>query len=92
MVMRGLAAVAAVAFVAVLSAGCGGLGKDDADLRCNQEKAAKAACFDDTVYAACEDCYMRCGDQCIPQATCPETYLCPDDKPGDTTSSSGTGN
>jgi hypothetical protein len=92
MLMRGLAALAAVGFVAALSAGCGGLSKSDADLRCNQEKASKSACFDDTAYAACEDCYERCGDDCIPQSTCPATYLCPGDKPGDTTSSTGTGN
>jgi hypothetical protein len=88
---RGLAALSAAALVAVLSAACGGLSMDDAAVRCDQEKAGKSSCFDDSVYAACLDCYERCGDSCVPQSTCPSTYLCPGDKPSSTTSSS-TGN
>jgi hypothetical protein len=87
--MRGLAALSAVALISALAAGCGGLSKDDADVRCNQEQMAKGSCFDDTVYAACEDCYMRCGNDCVPQGTCPSTYLCPGDTPGSSSSSTG---
>lgn len=79
--MRGLAALSAATLVAALSAACGGLSMDDASMRCDQEQSSKGACFDDKVYAACVDCYERCGDSCVPQSTCPSTYLCPGDKP-----------
>ncbi len=78
--MRGLAAVAAVALIAAAANGCGnGLSQSDADLRCNQEQLAKSACFDGTVYDQCASCYERCGSDCAAQELCPEQYLCPGD-------------
>ena len=78
--MRGLAAMAAVVLIAASAAGCSGLSQADADSRCNQEKAIKGACFDDNVFKMCESCFERCGDSCVPQSTtCPVQYLCPGD-------------
>ena len=78
--MRGLAALAAVALIGAAAAGCGGLSQSDADIRCNQEKLSKSACFNNSVYLACEACFERCGDSCLPRAgTCPAQYACPGD-------------
>jgi hypothetical protein len=79
--MRGFAAVAAVAMMAATAYGCGGLSKSDADIRCNEEQQSKSACFSADTFAACESCYERCGDDCAPQELCPEQYLCPGDSP-----------
>ncbi len=82
--MRGLAAIAAVAIIVAAAFGCGGLSQSDADLRCNQEKAANASCFDDNVFKMCESCYERCGDSCVAQPnTCPVQHLCPGESPLD---------
>jgi len=89
---RGMAAVAAAAFLAVV--GCSaGLSKADADARCDQEKAGLADFFNDKVYAACESCYETCGDSCVRNATSPISYVCPGDGTGgsSTTSSASTG-
>jgi hypothetical protein len=78
--MRGLAAVAAVAFLLATAYGCGdGLSQSNADLRCNQEQLAKTQCFDTEVYSQCESCMERCGSECAAQNLCPEQYLCPGD-------------
>ncbi len=82
--MRGLAAAAAVAFIGAVAAGCGGLSKSDADIRCNQQQVSETACFDSNVYAQCESCFERCGDDCLLQAgSCPSQFLCPGDTPVD---------
>jgi hypothetical protein len=83
---RVFAALVAVVVIAAAASGCTGLSKSDADVRCNQEQLSKTACFDGPmgqVFAACESCYERCGNDCTPQETCPETYHCPGDSPGD---------
>ncbi len=78
--VRGLAALAAVALIGVTAAlGCSGLSQSDADLRCNEEQQGKSACFDTNVYASCVRCYESCGNDCQPQEMCPEQYLCPGD-------------
>jgi hypothetical protein len=79
--VRGLAALAAVAVVVGVAFGCGGLSQSDADIRCNQEKAAKGSCFanDPNAFTRCESCYERCGNDCQPASTCPAQYLCPGD-------------
>lgn len=88
--MRGFAAIAAAAIIAAMPFGCGsGLSKSDADIRCNQEKVGKAACFDANAYLSCESCFMHCGDSCVPQSTCPSTYLCPGDTPDASTGGTG---
>lgn len=74
---RALAAMSAAAICMATAWGCGsGLSKDDADLRCDQEKAALA--FSDEVYAQCESCFMDCGDECVRNATSPISYTCGD--------------
>jgi hypothetical protein len=56
--------------------GCGGgYSEERATIRCDQEKAGKPCVTDDS-YDACLTCYEECGDQCLPQSTCPETYAC----------------
>lgn len=88
-VLRALAAVSAVAFLSAMAAGCGsGLSKEDADVRCDQEKAALG--FSDAVYQNCEDCFMKCGDECVRNATSPISYACSDDSSSDTTSTDTT--
>jgi hypothetical protein len=90
--LRALAAVSAVAWISAVAVGCGGgLSKEDADVRCDQEKAALTACFDDKVYAACEACFEKCGDSCIRGGTCPSTYACPGDTGTGGTATQGTG-
>jgi len=85
--MRGLAALAAVALIGAAQGACGGLGQSDAESRCNQERKNRPNCFDDTAFTACEACYERCGDSCQAQSTtCPVTYYCP----GDATADGGT--
>jgi anaerobic selenocysteine-containing dehydrogenase len=83
--MRGLAALAAVALIgAVAAAGCGGLSQSDADVRCNLEQQGDSACFDASVYAICQSCFERCGDSCqLQDGTCPAIYQCPGDGPFD---------
>ncbi len=82
--MRGLAALAAVALIGAAAAGCGGLSQSDADQRCNTEKQNRPNCFDDTAFMACEACYERCGDSCQTQSTtCPVTFYCPGDSTPD---------
>ncbi|MFT3767211.1 MAG: hypothetical protein QM820_17070 [Minicystis sp.] len=85
--LRALAAVSAVAFMSAMAAGCGaGLSKEDADIRCDQDKASLG--FTDTVYAQCEACYMECGDDCIRYATTPISYGCGDSSSTSSSSSS----
>ena len=44
--LRGLAALSIAALLGATAAGCGaGLSTDDAKMRCNQEQAARTACF-----------------------------------------------
>lgn len=75
--LRALAAVSMVAFVSLSAAGCSsGLSKEEADVRCDQDKAALSANYNDDVYKQCEACYMECGDNCVRQATSPITYQC----------------
>ncbi len=78
--VRGLAALAAVALIGVTAAlGCSGLSESDSDQRCTAEQQSKTACFDSNVYQRCVSCYESCGDDCQPQEVCPEQYLCPGD-------------
>jgi len=78
--LRALAAVSAVAWISAMAVGCGGgLSKADADGRCDEQKLALSACFNDNVYASCESCFEKCGDSCILQGTCPAAYACPGD-------------
>ncbi|APR85328.1 Hypothetical protein A7982_10677 [Minicystis rosea] len=82
--------MSAVAILSVTAAGCGaGLSKEDADVRCDQDKSALG--FDDKVYANCEECRMTCGDDCVLKATTPISYACPDDSASTTSSSSSSG-
>lgn len=86
-VLRALAAVSMVAFLSAMAVGCGsGLSKEEADIRCDQDKTALG--FSDAVYAECEDCYMKCGDTCIRKATNPISYECADDAPSTTSTTS----
>jgi hypothetical protein len=86
-VKRVIAALVAVVAIATAAAiGCGGLSAGDSAIRCNAEAQAKVACYDGpdgSVYGSCLSCYERCGNDCTPQETCPETYLCPGDPPTD---------
>jgi Na+-translocating ferredoxin:NAD+ oxidoreductase RNF subunit RnfB len=88
-VLRALAAVSMVAFLSATAVGCGsGLSKEDADIRCDQEKAALG--FSDAVYKSCEDCFMKCGDECVRMATSPISYECGDTSSTDTGSNTTT--
>ena len=56
--VRSWVGVSAVVLLSALGLGCGaGLSKEDADTRCDQEKASLGAFFDDKVYASCETCF-----------------------------------
>jgi hypothetical protein len=82
--VRGLAALAAVALIGATAAlGCSGLSQSDADTTCNQEQQDKSSCFDTNVYQLCVSCYESCGYGCQPQEMCPEQYLCPGATPLD---------
>jgi hypothetical protein len=60
--------------------GCGsGLSTEDAQLRCDQERAAKDQCFTDEAYAQCVSCYEECGDSCATLTSCPVQYSCASD-------------
>lgn len=60
--------------------GCGsGLSTEDATLRCDQERAAKTACFTDEAYAQCVSCHENCGDSCAVLESCPVQYACSGD-------------
>ncbi|MFO0587806.1 MAG: hypothetical protein U0441_09715 [Polyangiaceae bacterium] len=61
----------------VFAAACGGgYSESKATERCDQEQSSKSFCVTDKVYDACMSCYEECGDQCLPQNTCPEAYAC----------------
>jgi len=67
----------AVASIAVLSAGCGGgLDEEDAKELCDQERAAKSQCVTDESFSQCLTAYEECDGTVVPQATCPEEYIC----------------
>lgn len=86
--VRQLGGVMVLSILGLCLPGCGGLSKEDAELRCNQEKAAKNQCYTDEVFNACVACFEDCGDECIADATCPATYHCPDSS---STTTGGTG-
>jgi hypothetical protein len=71
-----LTSVAAL-LVAALAPGCGGYSQEDAVAYCEVERDSKAACYNDTSYNACVDCFAECGSECVALATCPATYTCP---------------
>jgi hypothetical protein len=57
--------------------GCGsGLSESDAKLRCDQEQASKEQCVTSKAYEECIKCVEDCGNDCQPQAKCPEEYKC----------------
>lgn len=88
-VLRAWAAVSAVAFFAAMAAGCGsGLSKEEADIRCDQDKAALG--FSETVYTQCEECYMQCGDECVRNSSTPISYACSDGAPSSTSTTTDT--
>jgi hypothetical protein len=81
----GIAAFLMITAAAAL--GCGsGLSVEDATIRCDQEKAAKAQFVTSAAYAQCIACYQECGDDCLIAATAPSSYSCPGES-----SSTGTG-
>lgn len=76
-VLRALAAATAAAFLSAAAFGCSsGLSKEDADIRCDQDKVALGAVMTDEAYAQCESCYMECGDSCVRHSTTPISYSC----------------
>lgn len=85
--LRALAAVSAMTFLSAMAGCSSGLSKEDADTRCDQEKASLGAFFDDKVYANCEACFEQCGDTCVRHATSPISYSCDD---GSSTTSTST--
>lgn len=85
---RALAAVSLVAFASVAAVGCSsGLSTEDAKVRCDQDKQALSAQFNDSVYAQCQACYEECGDDCVRTASSPVSYACVD---GSTSGTGGT--
>lgn len=73
--VRSLAALIAIA---ALSMGCGsGLSTEEATQRCDQERNIKKMFFSEGSYTSCLGCYEECGDECVAQATSPESYACP---------------
>lgn len=80
MIVRALAAVSAVMFLSAAVFGCSsGLSKEDADVRCDQDKASLGSLFGTKTYEECEACYMECGDSCKREDSSPITYACADD-------------
>jgi len=84
--------VSFAAFLMITAAtalGCGsGLSPEDAKIRCDQEKAAKAQFVTFAAYNQCLVCYEQCGDDCIIAATAPSSYSCPDDSSSSSSSTS----
>lgn len=77
MILKMVQGLVAVASIAALSAGCGGgLDEDEAKDLCDQERAAKSQCVTDTAYSQCLSVYEECDGTVVPQAACPEEYLC----------------
>ena len=71
-------ALALLSALPLVALGCGdGLSTDDAKLRCDQERAAKTACFTDQAYDQCVQCNEECGDKCATLESCPVQYACP---------------
>lgn len=85
----GFATVMAFVFTAM---GCGGGFSDEKSAeRCDQERVSKSQCVTDAAYSACLACYKQCGDKCVAQASCPETYECEGDDGDGSGSGAGTG-
>ncbi len=62
--------------------GCNsGLSTTDAKLRCQEEQQSKGECVTAKAYQQCISCVEMCGDQCQPEAQCPEVYSCNDMTP-----------
>lgn len=75
---RTLSAAAVLVITSTAALGCGsGLSREDATIRCDQEKASKGSLFAKTTYNECLQCYELCGDECSPVASSPPTYECP---------------
>lgn len=62
---------------ALLVMGCGdGYTTEEAQVNCDQERAAKASAFTDASYDQCIQCYEECGSLCRAAATTPVSYAC----------------
>ncbi len=60
----------------VALAGCGGYSADEAKTKCDLERQAKNACFNDATYDQCLSCYESCGMDCAVAESCPVQYTC----------------
>ena len=70
-------AVAVLVITSTAALGCGsGLSREDATIRCDQEKVSKGSLFAKDTYNECLSCYETCGDDCAPVASSPPTYKC----------------
>lgn len=56
--------------------GCGGYSADEAKTKCDLERNAKTACFNDATYDQCLSCYESCGTDCAVAESCPAQYIC----------------
>lgn len=89
--LRAMAAVAALGFMSVVAAGCGsGLSLEDATIRCDADKIALGAFFNDAVSKNCTSCFQECGDECVRKSTSPISYACADTSATSTTSTGTT--
>jgi hypothetical protein len=70
--------VPALAALAALITGCGGLSTVEAEQRCDQERAADSTCIREEAYDQCVTCYEECGDDCARGKPCPAQYSCPE--------------
>jgi hypothetical protein len=79
-ILPALCLALSAAAIAASAIGCGsGLSTEDATLRCDQERAAKDACFTDEAYTQCVSCHEECGDACAVLESCPVQYSCAGD-------------
>jgi len=73
---RALSILALVPLLGLTFAACG-YSDEEAQSKCDLERTAKAACFDDTTYTQCVACFEECGDDCAIAESCPVQYICP---------------
>ncbi|MDI3286416.1 hypothetical protein [Polyangium sp. 15x6] len=73
---RALQTFVLTSFLGLALAACAGYSPEEAQTKCDLERAAKAACVNDAAYQQCLSCFEECGDSCAIAESCPIQYIC----------------
>lgn len=77
---RLVAAALGLGLVSLAAVGCNGYSLEAAENRCDSELEGRVLVLSEGDRELCVDCYQRCGDQCVIEATTPLEFRCPGDE------------